>query len=75
MPQREATLRIWIAATITALWAASIIVDMFVATYEPPTGVGSLMLAVATALFGEPVVREIRRRAANGNSNGSGGGA
>jgi hypothetical protein len=56
-----------VGATITALWAASLIADMLVERYDPPAGLGTLMLIVASALFGGPVVAEIRKRVNEGD--------
>lgn len=72
MSTREATFRIWVGGTITVLWAGSLIADIFVERYDPPVGLGTLMLVVATALFGQPVVSEIRRRVSNGNGGNGG---
>lgn len=67
MPHREATLRVWVGGTITLLWAVSFIADMFIADYDPPSTVGTLMLLVAGALFGEGIVRQVRRTSEHSN--------
>lgn len=41
-----------VAAVITAVWAASFIIDAVVHDYDPPPTVGAIMLIVAGALFG-----------------------
>lgn len=61
MPHREATLRVWVAGTVTALWAVSFVADLFIAEYDPPPSVGALMLLIAGALFGEGVVRQVKK--------------
>jgi hypothetical protein len=68
VPHREATFRLWVGATITILWASSLIADIAFERYDPPAGLGTLMLIVASALFGGPVVAEIRKRV-NGGSD------
>lgn len=63
MAQREPTFRLWVGGTITALYAVSVIVDFFVAMYDPPAGIHSLMLIVAGGLFGGQVVAAVRKSA------------
>jgi hypothetical protein len=62
----ERTFRLWVGGAITALWGASMIVDMFNPNYDPPGGLSPIMLAVASAVFAKPVVEEVRRRVTNG---------
>jgi hypothetical protein len=66
VPHREVTLRFWVGVTITTLWAVSLVADVAIERYDPPAGLGTLMLVVASALFGGPVVAEIRKRVNGG---------
>lgn len=36
---------------VLGMWSGSLIVDMFVATYDPPPGIEPLMMALAGFLF------------------------
>ena len=36
---------------VLGMWSASLIVDMLVPTYDPPTGIEPLMMALAGFLF------------------------
>jgi cell division protein FtsB len=46
-----------VASVITAAWAISFTVDIFVKDYEAPPSVHALMLIVAGAVFGEGLIR------------------
>jgi hypothetical protein len=59
-----------VGGTVTAVWAASTVVDMLIERYDPPSGLGTLMLVVASALFAKPVAEELRRRVINGSDDG-----
>lgn len=63
MPHRDPTLRVWVGGTVTVIWAVSVILDMVNPHYDPPSGIGTLMLVVASALFAKPVAEGFRRRA------------
>lgn len=43
--------------TITAVWAASFIVDALVRTYDPPVSIHALMMIVAGAAFGSALIQ------------------
>lgn len=60
MPHREPILRYWVAGAITAAWVASVLADIFIAAYDPPAGIHSLMLTVAGGIFGQGVVQAAR---------------
>lgn len=36
---------------VLGMWSGSLVVDMFVATYDPPPGIEPLMMALAGFLF------------------------
>jgi hypothetical protein len=46
-------LALWIALIITVVWTASLVVDGFVESYDPPATVHALMMIVAGWAFGE----------------------
>lgn len=54
-------LRVSLAAVITAAWAVSFVADLLIPEYDPPSSGGALMLLVAGALFGEGVVRQVKK--------------
>lgn len=47
--------------TVLATWTATLIVDMLVAEYSPPTGIEPLMMALAAFLFAAQP-RDAKRR-------------
>jgi len=55
-----------IAGTITVVWAVSFVIDAVNPMYDPPASIGTLMMAVAGALFGGTAIAAIR----NGRKNG-----
>lgn len=61
-------LRTTIALVVTIAWTVSFVADILIPEYDPPGSVGTLMLLVAGALFGEGVVRGVK----NGNDKKNG---
>lgn len=70
MPTPDARFRRRFATLITAAWAVSFVLDAVVATYDPPAGMHTLMLAVAGWTFGRPVVEAARRHDKGNPPNG-----
>lgn len=54
-------LRTSLAVVITVVWAVSFVADLLIPDYDPPSSVGTAMLLVAGALFGEGVVRQVKK--------------
>jgi len=50
-----------VAAIVTVIWAASMIVDMLVPTYEVPALVHGLMAGIVGAITGKSLVKRASR--------------
>lgn len=59
-PNKE-KLAFWFACVITVAWASSFIVDMLIASYEPPVILTPLMLTIAGWLFGGDVMKRMTK--------------
>lgn len=46
-----------IAVVVTVAWAASFVVDILIADYDPPPSVHALMVIIVGAIFGAQAVR------------------